>query len=120
MTEHIPRCQLCNGTGIVSVVFFRQRFTEGGCPLEDNKGPVACKCSRGVWLNKRRSEHPEGRQLPPFDQNEMRLDIPAPLTPEQRELLMRRLKHRNPLLHEVITRTDKRMAEQYAAEQRSA
>jgi hypothetical protein len=120
MNDHIPRCQLCNGTGIVSVVFFRQRITEGGCRLEDNKGPAACKCSRGIWLNKRRSEHPEGRQLPPFDQSEMRLDIAEPLTAEQRELLMRRLKHRNPLLHAVITRTDKRMAEQYAAEQRSA
>ena|GEM_PF-5270805 len=116
----IIKCEMCNGTGIVSVVFFSRRFTEGGCPLPDNKGPAACKCSRGIWLNDRRGQHPDDRQLPKFDPDEMRLDIPEPLTPEQRELLMRRLKHRNPLLHAVITRTDKRMAEQYAAEQRSA
>jgi hypothetical protein len=116
MIPPVPfQCQLCNGTGIVSVVFFHQRYTEGGCPLPENRGPAACKCSRGKWLNDRRREHPEGRLLPKFDSLEMRLDIPEPLTEHEREELLERLKRHNPRLLQVILRGD-RMHEQKNAE----
>lgn len=112
---HLICCQMCNGTGICSVVFFRPQHTEGGMPLPENRGPAACKCSRGKWLNDRRREHPEGRLLPAFDSLEMRLDIPEPLTEREREELLERLKRHNPRLLQVILRGD-RMYQQRDAE----
>ena len=111
---NIIRCELCNGTGIVSVVFFHPRFTEGGCSLPDNRGPAACKCSRGMWLNNRREQHPEGRQLPKFNQHEMRLDVPEPITPEQREEIMERVRRRNPILWAVLSRRGRQHKLEYA------
>lgn len=76
--SNAPRkCGMCNDTGMLTVIFRQQRFTPGGAPLPENTGAVACKCSRGQWLNDRRGAHPEGRQLDVYEPALM--DLPQPI-----------------------------------------
>ena len=70
-------CQMCNGTGIVSVKFFNDRKTFGGNPLPDNVGQAACRCSEGKHLNEMREKcwhdckETSGGKLEPFDARKM-------------------------------------------------
>jgi hypothetical protein len=77
------KCELCHGTGMVSVVFFEQRYTVGGNPLPGNRGPAACNCSKGRWLNDRRSEGKDCSPLPWFDTATMQPDIFEPMSGEE-------------------------------------
>ncbi len=77
------KCRLCNDTGMLTVIFREQRFTPNGNPLENNTGPVACKCPVGQWLNDARKKSSGGSELEACDLS--RMDIPQPLSLSQRE-----------------------------------
>ena len=94
------RCGLCNDTGIVTVIFHRQRYTVRGVPLPDNTGPAACKCSKGTWLNDRR----DGARLEVYDASSMDLPQPVRLSPEERRAIVSRLRQRSPALAAAMLR----------------
>lgn len=74
-------CELCNGTGIVSVQFTDyERKTFGGQPLKNNVGQAACRCAEGVRVNDGRAKSPQGSQLEPFDLTRMQVHNPKPRT----------------------------------------
>lgn len=98
----IAKCELCNGTGIVSVVFFQQRYTPGGHPLPGNRGPAACKCAKGKWLNDRRQEHPDGTALPWYESSKMQADVAESITGEELLQCRRRLGDKNSEWFSVI------------------
>ena len=68
------QCNLCNGTGIVSVRFFADRRTYGGNPLPGNIGQAACQCSEGARVNAGRTSHPDATQFERFDKTQMEVD----------------------------------------------
>lgn len=77
------KCELCNDTGIVTVIFREQRFTPSGRALEGNTGPAACKCSKGRWLNDCRAKSPGGTELQMLDFAMM--DLPQPMALSEAE-----------------------------------
>lgn len=103
------RCELCNGSGMVSVVFFEPRFTPDGQPLPGNRGPAACMCNKGIWLNNRRADHQEGTQLQPYDARKMQPDLPEELTADEVAECRQRLGDSNPSWLAAVDRLSRRM-----------
>lgn len=89
--SHGLKCEACNGTGIISVIFFDQRYTVGGQPLPGNRGPAACRCPIGQHLNERRAAHPECQKLPEWIDSQMVMDVAERPTAEELEECRQRL-----------------------------
>ena len=72
-TPHLHRCELCKGAGMITAQHFDSQLTPGGQPLTDGIGTVACKCSRGQWVNERRQASKDGTPLQVWDASRMRV-----------------------------------------------
>jgi hypothetical protein len=70
---HLSRCQLCGGNGILTAIFQEPQQTPNGNPLQDNTGTVACKCSKGQWINERRQASKDGTPLQTWDASRMQI-----------------------------------------------
>lgn len=102
-------CQQCNGTGIVSVVFFEQRLTVGGRPLPNNRGPAACRCAAGKHMNDRRKDHPECDPLPVFHSDSMAADIPERPTRDELAQCRERLMVHHPKWMLILSSIERRI-----------
>lgn len=106
------KCGLCNDTGLVTVIYHRQRFTPGGCPLPDNTGAAACKCSKGTWLNAGRSAK-GGDPLDVYDASQMDLPQPARLTDTERHGILSTLGMQRPDLAHAMAKLLKKTERQH-------
>lgn len=113
--SHGQKCEACNGTGIVSVIFFDQRYTVGGNPLEGNRGPAACRCGVGRHLNERRGEHPDCARLPEWIGSQMAPDVIERPTPEEVQECRERLSQLHPGWCQVLQKLERRMAQRREA-----
>lgn len=103
------KCDLCKNSGMVSVVFFEQKFTVNGHPLPGNRGPAACRCAKGRWLNDRRALHPDTPKLPEFDSAKMQPDVQEAMTGEEYLQCRQRLSEHHPMWIRAIDKVGERL-----------